>query len=105
MLHALNSNSADWPTLIRNHVRELLRSGACTTFAEAKARVLADIRADTLARDGKEILSGGMVGKAKNGDVKGHGEGGESLALPKEVVTAGLKETRTALEEIVEIGS
>jgi hypothetical protein len=66
--------------------------------------IMADIRADTLADQGKESLSNGMVGKARaNGVVKRHGEGGESLAIPTSVVKEAFKVTKECLEGVVEV--
>ncbi|KAK4167654.1 hypothetical protein QBC43DRAFT_203176 [Cladorrhinum sp. PSN259] len=47
LLHSLNANSTNWPTLIQNHAVSLLRSGEITTFPTLIRRVLEDVRHDT----------------------------------------------------------
>ncbi|KAL2886320.1 hypothetical protein HOO65_060150 [Ceratocystis lukuohia] len=43
--HSLNSNSADWPTLVQNHALTLLRNGEASSFPDLLRRVLDDVRA------------------------------------------------------------
>ncbi|KAK3987943.1 hypothetical protein QBC44DRAFT_244818 [Cladorrhinum sp. PSN332] len=47
LLHSLNANTTNWPTLIQNHALSLLRSGEVTTFPTLIRRVLEDVRHDT----------------------------------------------------------
>ncbi|KKF93761.1 hypothetical protein CFO_g3879 [Ceratocystis platani] len=45
LLQSLNSNSADWPTLVQNHALTLLRNGEASSFPDLLRRVLDDVRA------------------------------------------------------------
>ncbi|KAK4456886.1 hypothetical protein QBC42DRAFT_280341 [Cladorrhinum samala] len=47
LLHSLNANPANWPTLIQNHALSLLRSGEVASFPTLIKRVLDDVRHDT----------------------------------------------------------
>jgi hypothetical protein len=79
------------------------------------SRVLEDIRSDSVAARSLEGQSNGagIGGKGASGDngaagggngkVVGRGEGGQSLALPKNVVEAGGRITRECLEQVVEV--
>ena len=93
LLHALNSNSTNWPTLIQAHALSLLRSGEVSNFQSLFDRVIHDVRADTLAARNSTQSNG--TSSTKVG--KGEGER-QSLALPKAVVDEGVKVTRECLE-------
>jgi hypothetical protein len=72
-------------------------------------RVLDDIREDTAAARSQEGQGNGTAaagkanGKEAAGTVGGKGEGGQSLALPKNVVEEGLRITRECLELVIEV--
>lgn len=105
LLHALNSNSTNWPTAIQSHALNLLRSGEVTSFPALLRRVLDDIAEETSASSATS--NGG--GKATNGDNKkvngasASGEGKGSLAVPDAVVQEALKVTRESLETVCEM--
>jgi hypothetical protein len=73
-------------------------------------RLLADIKADTVAARSKAGQVNGTGGKsgskvATNGEVKeGRGKDGQSLALPKNVVEEGVRITRECLELVIDVG-
>lgn len=107
--HALSASAENWTDLIKKRCQELLRSGEAQTFDECLVKILADVRADTLAATSTSNttskkangVNGGLVnGNGVNGVSKeiGRGEGGKSLAVPKKVVEEGLKVTRECLE-------
>ncbi|RFU28844.1 hypothetical protein B7463_g7482, partial [Scytalidium lignicola] len=104
LLHALNANPTNWPTLIQDHALELLRSGQCTTFPTLMERVLADVRRDTEESREKEAAEIGDATGKSNSNGSGGGGGGEGkLALPKNVVEEGVRITRECLEQVCEI--
>ncbi|KAI9649410.1 hypothetical protein NHQ30_001986 [Ciborinia camelliae] len=113
LLHALHSSPTNWPTQIQTHALTLLRSGNYTTFPVLIAKVLEDIRADTLALTPSSSMSatngltnGALEGKEKKdkeNSSKGRGERGQSLALPKSVVDEGVRITRESLEAVCEV--
>ena len=75
------------------------------------SRVMQDIRDDTEASKaqstngtgGKEKGGGKDAKNRDNGDGKGRGENGASLALPKNVVEEGVRITRESLEGVCEV--
>lgn len=119
LLHALNSNQANWPTAIQNHALSLLRSGEVTSFPALLHRVLEDVRHDTALAPNTNGTSKGVNGaseengSAVNGKKKeatngatnnGTGPGGRpSLAVPQAVVDEALKSTRECLDAICEM--
>ncbi|KAJ8069161.1 hypothetical protein OCU04_002833 [Sclerotinia nivalis] len=116
LLHSLHSSPTNWPTLIQTHALSLLRSGNYTTFPVLMAKVLEDIRADTLAQSSSTNGVNGSTStstsaekekdkdkKEKEGTAKGRGERGQSLALPKNVVEEGVRITRESLEAVCEV--
>lgn len=105
LLHSLNSNTSNWPTLVQAHALSLLRSGEVSTYPALLARVLDDIRSDSLAGSG-----GGA--KPTNGDsAKGSSNGNSntatsdktSLAVPESVIEDALRTTRESLEALCEV--
>ena len=106
--HALSASPENWTDLIKKRCQELLRSGEAQTFDECLAKVLADVRADTLAatsatppvsKKANGVANGnGVNGVNGVGKETGRGEGGKSLAVPKKVVDEGLRVTRECLE-------
>ncbi|QSZ37016.1 hypothetical protein DSL72_009108 [Monilinia vaccinii-corymbosi] len=123
LLHSLHSSPTNWPTLIQTHALNLLRSGNYNTFPVLIAKVLEDVRADTLALQNvsssptnsskSDSATNGANGvsdkdKDKKGEgketlPKGRGERGQSLALPKNVVEEGVRITRESLEAVCEV--
>ncbi|KAK4639153.1 hypothetical protein QC761_705600 [Podospora bellae-mahoneyi] len=118
LLHTLHANPTNWPTLVENHARDLLRSGEVTTFPVLLKRVMDDIRHDTALApsnraangtpgQGEEVNVNGKNVNVNGNGIKvgggGRGENGNSLALPQQVVEDALKVTREALEGVVEI--
>ncbi|KAG4031086.1 hypothetical protein MFRU_010g02110 [Monilinia fructicola] len=117
LLHALHSSPTNWPTLIQTHALALLRSGNYTTFPVLIAKVLEDIRADTLALQNSAssppptssangvngVTDKDKKGEGKDASPKGRGERGQSLALPKSVVEEGVRITRESLDAVCEV--
>lgn len=86
------------------------------------ARVLADIKADTVEARGKSGTSGFVNGggkslpavngekagsnreKEKDKGKDGRGEDGVSLAVPDEVLAEGIRITRESLESFIDVG-
>ena len=78
------------------------------------SRVLDDIRSDSISARSQEGISNGTgatTGKGAGergaatvgGNGNGRGEGGQSLALPRNVVEEGVRITRECLEQVVEV--
>lgn len=71
------------------------------------AKVLEDIRADTLALQNASFATNGASANGDNKDKdttpKGRGERGQSLALPKNVVEEGVKITKESLDAVCEV--
>ncbi|RSM17937.1 hypothetical protein CDV31_003186 [Fusarium ambrosium] len=107
LLHALNSDSANWPTTIQSHALALLRSGEVTTFPDLLRRVLEDVRHDSALNPVSSSTNGKPA--ATNGDAaaKANGSSTEtktpSLAIPESVVDEALRVTREHLEAICDI--
>lgn len=103
LLHALNSNSSNWPTQIQSHALTLLRSGEITTYPALLRRILDDVREATTSN------SSSTNGKTPNGDAKKvNGSTTPSadkpnLAVPAAVVEEALRVTRESLEAVCEI--
>ncbi|RSL71081.1 hypothetical protein CEP54_001477 [Fusarium duplospermum] len=109
LLHALNSDSANWPTTIQSHALSLLRSGEVTTFPDLLRRVLEDVRHDS-ALNPVSSSTNGKPATTTNGDAaaKANGSSGEakttpSLAIPESVVDEALRVTREHLDSICDI--
>ncbi|KAL2680890.1 hypothetical protein Neosp_008493 [[Neocosmospora] mangrovei] len=104
LLHALNSDSANWPTTIQSHALALLRSGEVTTFPALLRRVLDDVRHDSAlnpSTNGKPATNGDAAAAKANG---GSSEAKTtSLAIPESVVDEALRVTREHLEAICDI--
>ncbi|CAH0043304.1 unnamed protein product [Clonostachys solani] len=103
LLHSLNSNTTNWPTLVQAHALSLLRSGEVSTYPALLRRVLDDIRSDSLAS------GGGGGAKPTNGDAKANGNSNTgtsdktSLAVPESVLEDALRTTRESLEALCEV--
>ncbi|KAL7784220.1 hypothetical protein V8C43DRAFT_292969 [Trichoderma afarasin] len=110
LLHALNSNSSNWPTAIQNHALTLLRSGEVTTFPALLRRVLDDVREGQPSTSSSSTTSSAN-GKSSattngNGDTKKtNGASSEKLplAIPTSVIEEALRITRESLDAVVEI--
>jgi hypothetical protein len=103
LLHALNSNSANWPTQIQSHALTLLRSGEITTYPALLRRVLDDVREAS-----SSTSPSSTNGKTTNGDSKklNHGSNAsekQHLAVPDAVIEEALRITRESLEAVCEI--
>ncbi|KAF3058746.1 hypothetical protein CFAM422_011830 [Trichoderma lentiforme] len=109
LLHALNSNSSNWPTAIQNHALTLLRSGEVTTFPALLRRVLDDVREGQPSTSSSSSTSSAN-GKSSattngNGDTKKTNGASEKLplAIPTSVIEEALRITRESLDAVVEI--
>ena len=98
LVHALETSTSNWTALIQKRALELLRSRQCTNFDQVMTVIIADIKADTAAR--QPVTNGSTNGNSVNGTLGGRGEGGHSLALPRNVVEEGIKVTRQCLDQI-----
>ncbi|KAL6797017.1 hypothetical protein J3E68DRAFT_402508 [Trichoderma sp. SZMC 28012] len=109
LLHALNSNSSNWPTAIQNHALTLLRSGEVTTFPALLRRVLDDVREGQPSTSSSSTSSANGKSSATtngNGDTKKtNGASSEKLplAIPTSVIEEALRITRESLDAVVEI--
>ncbi|KKO97366.1 hypothetical protein THAR02_10528 [Trichoderma harzianum] len=109
LLHALNSNSSNWPTAIQNHALTLLRSGEVTTFPALLRRVLDDVREGQPSTSSTSTSSANGKSSATtngNGDTKKtNGASSEKLplAIPTSVIEEALRITRESLDAVVEI--
>lgn len=114
LLHTLHASPTNWPTLIQNHALSLLRSGEIATFPQLMSQVMEDIRLDSAtARAAESSAASSAAATNGNGSstskgssavtIRGHGEGGASLAVPKSVLDEGVRITRESLEQICEI--
>jgi hypothetical protein len=109
LLHALNSNSSNWPTTIQNHALALLRSGEVTTYPALLRRVLEDVRegqpSSTSSTNGKS--SSATATTNGNGDTKKTNGTPASdkppLAIPTSVIEEALRITRECLDSVCEI--
>ncbi|PNP38073.1 hypothetical protein TGAM01_v204815 [Trichoderma gamsii] len=109
LLHALNSNSSNWPTTIQNHALTLLRSGEVTTYPALLRRVLEDVRegqpSSTSSTNGKS--SSAAAATNGNGDTKKTNGTPASdklpLAIPTSVIEEALRITRECLDSVCEI--
>lgn len=111
LLHTLNANSANWPTMVQNHALSLLRSGEITTFPALLRRVIEDVRQETAA--GPAFGSNGTETNGKRSSTNGTPSAGEAngnsssttsgLAVPHSVVEDALKVTRESLETVCAI--
>ncbi|KAF4342371.1 hypothetical protein FBEOM_3698 [Fusarium beomiforme] len=106
LLHALNSHSTNWPTVIQSHALALLRSGEVTTFPALLSRVLEDVRHDSALNPVPSSSNGTSARSATNGDVpkaNGVADAKPSLAVPESVIEEALRVTRESLEAVCEI--
>ncbi|KAL6813540.1 hypothetical protein V8C40DRAFT_256401 [Trichoderma camerunense] len=112
LLHALNSNSSNWPTAIQNHALTLLRSGEVTTFPALLRRVLDDVREGQPSTSSSSSSTSSANGKSSattngNGDTKKTNGASSSeklpLAIPTSVIEEALRITRESLDAVVEI--
>lgn len=96
LLHALNADSSNWPTVIQNHALQLLRSGEVITFPALLRRVLDDVQ---------EASSKASASTNGNGSkANGTGDAGKpSLAVPQAVVDETIRVTKECLENVCEI--
>ncbi|KAL7925933.1 hypothetical protein ACQKWADRAFT_204839 [Trichoderma austrokoningii] len=110
LLHALNSNSSNWPTAIQNHALALLRSGEVTTYPALLRRVLEDVREGqpptTSSANGKSAATtngNGDTKKANGGTPASDKQQQQPLAIPTSVIEEALRITRECLDSVCEI--
>ncbi|KAL7948325.1 hypothetical protein V8C42DRAFT_314097 [Trichoderma barbatum] len=108
LLHALNSNSSNWPTTIQNHALTLLRSGEVTTFPALLRRVLDDVREGQPPASSTSSANGKSSAATNgNGDTKKTNGASSSeklpLAIPTSVIEEALRITRESLDAVCEI--
>ncbi|KAL7823441.1 hypothetical protein V8C26DRAFT_119464 [Trichoderma gracile] len=112
LLHALNSNSSNWPTAVQNHALNLLRSGEVTTFPALLRRVLDDVRESQPSTSSSSTATSSANGKssaATNGsgadaNKKANGASDKPpLAIPTSVIEEALRITRESLDAVCEI--
>ncbi|QYT04317.1 hypothetical protein H0G86_011233 [Trichoderma simmonsii] len=107
LLHALNSNSSNWPTAIQNHALTLLRSGEVTTFPALLRRVLDDVREGQPSTSSSSANGKSSATTNGNGDTKKTNGASASeklpLAIPTSVIEEALRITRESLDAVVEI--
>ncbi|KAL6853133.1 hypothetical protein J3F83DRAFT_719179 [Trichoderma novae-zelandiae] len=114
LLHALNSNSSNWPTAVQNHALALLRSGEVTTFPALLRRVLDDVResqpatSSTSSANGKSSSAAAASSATTNGNAdaakKANGNADKlPLAIPTSVIEEALRITRESLDAVCEI--
>ncbi|CAI6092253.1 hypothetical protein V2G26_020888 [Clonostachys chloroleuca] len=102
LLHSLNSNTTNWPTLVQAHALSLLRSGEVSTYPALLARVLDDIRSDSLASGGAKPTNGDSA-RSSNGNSNTATSDKTSLAVPESVIEDALRTTRESLEALCEV--
>ena len=102
LLHALDSNTANWPSQVQAHALHLLRSGEVSTYPELVRRVLDDVRADAPSSTTTTTKDSSSSAKQSNGEGSASDKAG-SLALPQSVVDEALKTTRECLGEVCEV--
>ncbi|KAJ2980366.1 hypothetical protein NQ176_g2682 [Zarea fungicola] len=104
LLHALNADSSNWPTVVQNHALQLLRSGEVITFPALLRRVLDDIQEATNTAPSSTNGNTGTNGTTAEGNSNGGGSGSKSmLAVPQSVVEETIRVTKECLETVVEI--
>ncbi|TQW00371.1 hypothetical protein V2A60_001458 [Cordyceps javanica] len=105
LLHALNADSSNWPTVVQNHALQLLRSGEVITFPALLRRVLDDIQAATSAKGATSNGNGNGTKAATNGtDAAAAGAAAKpSLVVPQSVVEDTIRVTKECLESVCEI--
>ncbi|KAM0247089.1 hypothetical protein ACHAQJ_009987 [Trichoderma viride] len=112
LLHALNSNSSNWPTAVQNHALALLRSGEVTTFPALLGRVLDDVRegqppsaSSTTSANGKSssATTNGTGDTKKTNGANSSASDKLPLAIPTSVIEEALRITRECLDSVCEI--
>ncbi|KAK2590601.1 hypothetical protein QQS21_011703, partial [Conoideocrella luteorostrata] len=105
LVHSLNSNSTNWPTLVQSHALSLLRSGEITTYPALLRRIIDDVReasSNPSPSNGK-TPNGDAPKKAVNGSSSAGVSDKPNLAVPDSVVEEALRITRESLEAVCEI--
>ncbi|EJP68848.1 hypothetical protein MY5147_002177 [Beauveria neobassiana] len=108
LLHALNADSSNWPTVIQSHALQLLRSGEVLTFPALLRRVLDDVQEATAkaAAATNNTAAAGTNGKAApttNGSTTTNNDVKLALAVPQAVVEDTIRVTKECLESVCEI--
>ncbi|KAM3530119.1 hypothetical protein MY4038_005055 [Beauveria bassiana] len=108
LLHALNADSSNWPTVIQSHALQLLRSSEVLTFPALLRRVLDDVQEATAkaAAATNNTAAAGTNGKAApttNGSTTTNNDVKLALAVPQAVVEDTIRVTKECLESVCEI--
>ncbi|KAM3512846.1 hypothetical protein MY11210_003476 [Beauveria gryllotalpidicola] len=118
LLHALNADSSNWPTVIQSHALQLLRSGEVLTFPALLRRVLDDVQEATAkaaaaaaattttasaAAAGAATTTNGKAAPTTNGSTATTTDVKLSLAVPQAVVEDTIRVTKECLESVCEI--
>ncbi|ATY62636.1 hypothetical protein A9K55_008504 [Cordyceps militaris] len=107
LLHALNADASNWPTMVQNHALHLLRSGEVLTFPALLRRVLDDIHEATnkAAAAATTTTNGSSSSKAAAAAATNGTDGTTLLALavPQAVVDETMRVTKECLETVCEI--
>ncbi|KAM3444571.1 hypothetical protein NHJ13734_001221 [Beauveria thailandica] len=117
LLHALNADSSNWPTVIQSHALQLLRSGEVLTFPALLRRVLDDVQeatakaaatamATTTTSSSSTAAAATTNGKAApttNGSTTTTNDVKLALAVPQAVVEDTIRVTKECLESVCEI--
>lgn len=106
LLHALNADASNWPTMVQNHALHLLRSGEVLTFPALLRRVLDDIHEATnkAAAAATTTTNGSSSSKAAAAATNGtDGTTLLALAVPQAVVDETMRVTKECLETVCEI--
>ncbi|PMB72991.1 hypothetical protein BM221_000408 [Beauveria bassiana] len=108
LLHALNADSSNWPTVIQSHALQLLRSGEVLTFPALLRRVLDDVQEATAkaAAATNNTAAAGTNGKSApttNGSTTTNNDVKLALAVPQAVVEDTIRVTKECLESVCEI--
>ncbi|KAM3559418.1 hypothetical protein MY1884_003489 [Beauveria asiatica] len=127
LLHALNADSSNWPTVVQSHALQLLRSGEVLTFPALLRRVLDDVQeatakaaattamATTTTSSSSSSSSSSSTGAAAatttngkaapttNGSTTTTNDVKLALAVPQAVVEDTIRVTKECLESVCEI--
>ncbi|OAA47408.1 hypothetical protein BBO_02863 [Beauveria brongniartii RCEF 3172] len=123
LLHALNADSSNWPTVIQSHALQLLRSGEVLTFPALLRRVLDDVQeatakaattatatatatttaASSAAAAATTTTTNGKAAPTTNGSTTMTNDVKLALAVPQAVVEDTIRVTKECLESVCEI--
>ncbi|KAK8144075.1 hypothetical protein G3M48_006367 [Beauveria asiatica] len=125
LLHALNADSSNWPTVIQSHALQLLRSGEVLTFPALLRRVLDDVQEATAkaattttttamattttssssssSTAAAAATTNGKAAPTTNGSTTTTNDVKLALAVPQAVVEDTIRVTKECLESVCEI--